>query len=180
MSNPITIWLVPAEPQRSELSRRIAQLAAEHATLPFTGHVTLFTTEAPPADSSRSWSDLVAEIAARHGAVTLTPTGTAHSSEFSKTVFYEFSTDSRLASLQGELSRSASPGGDFEFSPHMSLLYKEDLAPEVRAKLASTNPPPPPFRADTLAVVVPGPSGDWHDVAGWREIARYSLSLAST
>lgn len=179
MSQPITVWLVPAEPHRSELSQHIAQLSAEHEALPFVCHVTLFTTGAPPADASRNWSELVAEVASRHGPVTLTPTGTAHSAEFSKTLYYEFSIDPDLASLQADISQSAAPGSDFEFSPHMSLLYK-DLAPEVRAKLASSHPPPPPFRADTLAVVIPGASGDWEDIAGWREIARYPLSLAVT
>jgi 2'-5' RNA ligase len=178
MSNPVTVWLVPAEPARAELLRQIAALAAEHGTVPFPPHVTLFTTEAPVIDP-RSWDHLLAQIAARHSPLTLEPTGTSHSDEFSKTLFFQFRPSPQLTALQGDVSRSASPGAEYQFSPHMSLLYKE-LTAEVRASLAQRIPLPGPIPADTLVAVIPGESGDWHDVAGWREIASRRLSLATS
>ena len=58
----------------------------------------------------------------------------------------------------------------------MSLLYKQ-LTTEAKAKLASSIPPPAPFRADTLVVVEPGATNDWHDIAQWRELSRHRLAL---
>jgi hypothetical protein len=59
----------------------------------------------------------------------------------------------------------------------MSLLYKE-LPAEARTSLAVRIPPPGPIPADTLVAMVPGETGDWHDIAGWREITRQPLSGA--
>jgi 2'-5' RNA ligase len=123
MPTPVSIWLIPAEPERTELSRQIARLAAEQGSTPFPAHVTLFTTEPRRIDASRSWNELLREIAARHPPVTLTSTGTSHSADYFKTLFFEFRTDPELAALQADVGRSTSPAAEHRFSPHMSLLY---------------------------------------------------------
>lgn len=176
MPTPVSIWLIPAEPERTELSRLIARLAGEQASIPFPAHVTLFTTEARLINASRSWNELLRELAARHPSLMLAPTGTAHSADYFKTLFFEFRTDPELAALQADVSRSASPAAEHQFSPHMSLLYKQ-LPAEVRASLARSVPAPGPIHADTLVAMIPGDTGDWHDITGWREIAREQLEL---
>jgi 2'-5' RNA ligase len=175
MPTPVSIWLIPAEPERAELSRQIARLAAEQASTPFPAHVTLFTTEPRLIDASGSWNELLREIAARHPPLTLTPTGTSHSTDYFKTLFFEFRTDPELVALQADVRRRTSPAAEHQFSPHMSLLYKQ-LPAEVRASLALRTPRPGPLHADTLVAMIPGDTGDWHDIAGWREIARQELA----
>jgi 2'-5' RNA ligase len=175
MPTPVSIWLIPAEPERTELSRQIARLSAEHASTAFPAHVTLFTTEPRLIEASPSWNELLHEIAARHPPLTLTPTGTSHSADYFETLFFEFRIDPALAALQADVRRSTSPAAEHQFSPHMSLLYKE-LPAQVRASLALRNPPPGPIQADTLVAMIPGNTGDWHDITGWREIARQQLA----
>lgn len=133
---PVAFWLVPSEPWRSSLARRIATLAAAHRSPVFEPHVTIEVNRA--GSGGPSLQALLARVAASFEPMTFVTGATAHSEAYFKTLFVEFD-DPRPAELQRQLRAGLVGPADYLLRPHLSLLYRGGLAPELRESLAAAH-----------------------------------------
>jgi 2'-5' RNA ligase len=164
----IGYWLIPADEQKKHLASLIGDLARKYNAPVFAPHVTVFSS----ADSEEHARDLVERVAARHGAVELSVSGIAHSEKFTKTVFLEFNDDAAAQKLSDAVRESSHSARDYEFDPHLSLLYadlpqREKSAAAEGVRLAFDH-----VVFDSLAAIqFSQPIKSRADVEAWRTIA---------
>jgi hypothetical protein len=166
------IWLLPREPQRSQLRSTILRLAARHATLAFEPHVTVFAgrrTRSEGVDQR-----LADELA---GLPPIVLRGGRHdtSPEFFKTVFIAFERDPVLERIARNVGASLRKPQVYDLRPHLSLIYKTLREADRRTIVATLGPAPATLVCDEMVVASPGPTDDWRAVAGWRVEHRVRL-----
>jgi putative hydrolase of the HAD superfamily len=158
----LSIWLVPAEPERAALAQRIDELASRYDAPRFAPHITLFA-------GSTARPDWRAALTQAVHAVTALPvhvSGVGHSDQLFQTLFLRIATSAALTALQRRVAAACQEADDYTFEPHLSLLYKS-LPDAARSELAHELAPPATFTCDALSVATPSPDG-WGDVAGWQ------------
>jgi 2'-5' RNA ligase len=170
-----SLWLLPAEPDRSELRTRIRELAVAHASPPFEPHITLAAGDLPDADATVGAA--LARVAATWTPLRLACGPTDHGPERFKALFIRFA-DRRLWRLAGAVAGALSVEFDADaFDPHLSLLYRADLPVEDRRQLvAGQRREGQVFTFDTLAASRPAGADD--DVARWQLVAERRLGAA--
>src|SRR5512137_3044067 len=109
------IWLLPREPERSELRATILRLAARHATPAFEPHVTVFA-------GRRARSDAVGRVLAQElaGLPPLVLLGGRYDSspEFFKAVFVAFERDPLLERISRSVAARLSEPQAYDLRPH--------------------------------------------------------------
>jgi len=164
-----SVWLVPASPYLDLFRKRIQMFAEQFAAPVFEPHITLFVGESDSEQDLQRISALVADMALSTPPIELVGRASQHTDALFKTLFIEFEPDPRPRELWQRLRDASRIQIDYNFAPHLSLLYKANLAPAVRSVLAEQNNFSGqliPF--DQLAVVRPrSDDSDWSDVAGW-------------
>ncbi len=160
-----SVWLAPAEADRSDLSLHIDQLAIEHGTPSFEPHITLTSGQVNP--------DVVVgaieRVATAIAPLDIAAGRTAHGRDRFKAVFIEFD-DPRLERLAVELSTALGIPAPPPLRPHLSLMYAADLSPEFRARIAIARAfSGRRLRFDSLVASVPG--------AGIEDIARWQSTV---
>jgi putative hydrolase of the HAD superfamily len=158
----LSIWLVPAEPERAALGQRIDELACRYDAPRFAPHITLFAGTTARAD----WREALAQAVQGVAALPAQVVGVGHSDQLWKTVFLQVASSAALLALQRSVVAALHDPDDYAFDPHLSLIYK--LLPEAaRVELAREVAPPSTFLCNALSGVIPSPGG-WADVAGWQ------------
>lgn len=166
------IWLLPREPERSELRATISRLAECHATAAFEPHITVFAGRRVPADAV---DGLLADQLAGLPPLVLRGGRYGTSPEFFKTVFIAFEHDSVLERVSRNLGVRLCEPQAYELRPHLSLIYKTLAEADRRAIIATLGPAPAMLVCDELVVASPGPADDWRAVADWHIERRLRL-----
>lgn len=166
------IWLLPREPERSELRATIVRLAECHASVAFEPHVTVFAGRRAPADAV---DGLVADGLAGLQPLVLRGGRYGTSPEFFKTVFVAFESDPVLERISGSLGARLHEPQSYELRPHLSLIYQTLAEADRQAIVATLGPAPATLVCDELVVATPGPADDWRAVADWRIERRWRL-----
>jgi 2'-5' RNA ligase len=172
---PISVWLVPALPERETLRTVITELSGTFGAPAFDPHVTLYNADIPTENQADIMARL-AEIAAEFANFELKSGEVQHTENFFKTVFIQIEPDKTLEKLQKAIAKPLKAHGDYDFDPHLSLIYKE-MPDESKAALAQTVQTPPYFGVDEIWVVTPGDlAAGWFAITHWQVIERFKLS----
>ena len=162
MTRNYSLWLVPAKTDRSRLQATIDELAVQLEAPAFLPHITLASVEAD-VEAVRGACD---EVARERPPLRLVAGPTTHSDDWKRTLVIEFD-DRRIDGLAATLCELLGhPFDPSELHPHLSLLYKRDLAADRRAELASRYV----FEGDEWAfdkLVAMHAPGGIDDVASW-------------
>lgn len=166
------IWLLPAEPARSELAERIRELARQYDAPVFDPHITLYSGASEPFDAEAVLERVIAGLPA----LRVRTRGTAQTPQLFKTAFVQFERSPALNELAARAQSALPFKSDYTFDPHLSLIYKR-LPEAVRADIARGYEPPAEIACEAVCVVVPG-AGGWEDVASWQRLATRQLAGA--
>jgi 2'-5' RNA ligase len=170
----IAYWLIPAEPGRSIFQTLINDLARRHDAPVFEPHVTIFV----GANRPKAAQGVLSHVGRHCAAITLDALEIHHSSEFTKTLFVQFSPSAELERLKDAIRSAAQDSSHYDLNPHLSLLYKtvpttlrRELAKSTKLPFSEIN-----FNAIT-AVRCVSPTQTSADVAAWRVIGTTLLSI---
>ena len=169
----IAYWLLPAESPRSWFVATIAQLARKYDGPLFEPHVTLYSTD----ENDEAARTLLERIAALHAPIELSVGGIEHSERFTKTFFVQFA-NARDAQQLSDAFVAASPSQkNYEFNPHLSLLYAHLPAETKAAEARNIRAPFERALFDSIAAIrFPRPIESRADVELWRTIATAKLA----
>lgn len=166
-------WLIPAEPVQAHLVSIVRELAQKYHAPVFEPHLTLFSN----SETEEHTRDVLRRVAAAHSPVELSVSGIEHSEKFTKTLFVQFSRNEAAQRLSDSVrAASSDPEQEYEFNPHLSLIYA-DLATETKAAEARrVRLPCDRIRFDAIAAIdFPTPIKTAADVEAWRMIAKTKL-----
>lgn len=125
----ISYWLLPAEPDRTELKQLIARLAKHFDAPVFDPHVTVYTTHLSQAgDPERIIADAARGTAPFH----LAADRLRGTEEFTKTLFIDLKPAAAFSALAEKLRAASADPAPHELQPHLSLIYKHLTQPERR------------------------------------------------
>lgn len=163
----VAYWLVPAEPHRSAFAAIIRELAQRYEAPVFAPHVTLYSDDA----DEQSARALLDQLAKENRAIELAVRGIDYSDKFTKTLFVEFENTPEAQQLADAIRKHSSSSSDYEFSPHLSLLYAQ-LPNDTKAKEArAVRIPSQRIRFDAIsAIQFPRSINSRADVEAWRTI----------
>jgi len=169
----IAYWLIPAEPARRFFQSLIEDLARRYDAPVFEPHVTIHV----GADHVHGAEKALSKAAQQCQPINLEALGIDHSHEFIKTLFLQFTPNTKLQQLNAMICNAAEDSSHYELNPHLSLLYK-NIPTEIRSGLAdSINVPFSEVMFDALnAVGCVSPTQNRADVEAWRVLARKQLS----
>jgi 2'-5' RNA ligase superfamily len=169
----VAYWLLPAEPARTFLIATIASLASRFGAVPFQPHVTIYAA----TDSLDEPSAQLRRTVAGCAPFRLKVHSIDRSDEFTKTVFLQFEPHRRLSQLSACLRRASSIPNNYQFNPHLSLIYKT-MDRETKEKIArSLSVPFKEVLFDSAkAVISPAKIESGADVEAWRVVAEQKLT----
>ena len=166
-----SIWLLPAEPAATILSRLVAELAVTFATPPFPPHVTVQGGLQRPL---REVSRIAAELAAGTSFERLNVTGIEISDDYFRSFYLALTSGAAFTGLTERAAASCGTRAGLPPFPHLSLAYgpldparKETLRQNVAARLPAT------LSFDRLAVALAGSSVS---VPSWRTLETFALT----
>ncbi len=161
MSVRYSIWLMPAKNDQAYLQNVIQDLSLEYKAPVFLPHCTLYS----PTDMARSELEKILKYVA-NGASPLSVTANRLNitSNIWKTFFIELEKSNELSKLQQKLMCQMRSPKEYDFMPHISLIYKEmstERKKEIIEKLFLKNS----YKMDKISVVETG-----SDVMNWKNI----------
>lgn len=166
-------WLLPGEPTRSFFAATVAELAARFDAPVFEPHVTIYASRKGSEDSAEVLSSVLTDCKLFR----LSIRDIQCSDEFTKTVFVQFEPSAVLSRLSNALRQASTSHHEYQFNPHLSLIYKKMTRDE---KLAVTNSIRLPFTEvwfdSAKAVVCPAHIRSREDVEAWRVVATQRLT----
>ena len=169
----IGYWLVPAEPQKSQLIATITELAGQYDAPVFEPHVTLCSSDS----GEQSARVLLEEIARQHSPLELAVRGIGHSDKFTKTLFVEFEITLAAQQLSDAIWNASQLKNEHQFDPHLSLIYAYLLPQTKSAEAGGIHLPFARVMFDAIAAInFPQTIRSRRDVEAWRAIARARLS----
>jgi 2'-5' RNA ligase len=169
----IAYWLILAEPARSFFQDLINDLARRYDAPVFEPHMTIHV----GIDRFDIAQKVTAKAAACCGCIEVKMLKVSHSSEFTKTLFAQFALNAKLSRLN-EITRSAAQDlSDYQFKPHLSLLYKKMSVLQRRQLGHSIELPFPHVVFNSVkAVRCVSPTRSRADVEAWHVVAASLLS----
>jgi len=127
----IAFWLLPAAEMRAVLTSLVERLAKHFGAPSFEPHVTLQVAEV----DEQAALGAVRNVCASAGPIELAISGIEFSPQYTKTLYLQFR-QTPVAHGLSEAVREALPcTSDYQFNPHLSLLYK-DLPEEAKRATA--------------------------------------------
>src|SRR5439155_23110013 len=129
----IAYWLIPAEPERSFFESIVVDLARRYNAPAFEPHMTIHV----GSNGEDVAEEAIATAVNCCGNIQTKVLGTDHSGEFVKTLFVQFALSAKLRRLNEFIRHAAQDSSDYQFKPHLSLLYKKIPMP-VRRQLANS------------------------------------------
>jgi 2'-5' RNA ligase len=127
----IAFWLMPAAPASRFFAKLVGDLAARTDAPVFEPHVTLSAGKIKPAAALQ----VLPQTQQQYGPLDLEIDRIDSSEEFTKTLFVQFRPSPAASALSRAIANAVGAGNDYEFNPHLSLLYKE-MPPGEKAALA--------------------------------------------
>ena len=167
----IAFWLMPARAERDFFAALIRKLATRFDAPTFEPHVTLF---GGAVEKERALH--VLELCCAHPRIELEVDGIRFSDQYTKTLYVQFRASTEALALSDLIKGAAKIASDYQFNPHLSLLYKE-MPREQKAKLASeTALPFSRVTFDSLRVIsTPVPIKRREEVEAWRTLGNRRL-----
>ena len=123
------IWLIPAEPYYAALANKIQELSVAYEAPVFAPHVTLFCGKTK--NIAQTKSDLT-NLLTWQAPLVLTATVMDFTDEYYKTLFLQFEVDEVASGINAALKKRLDQDSSYQFSPHLSLLYKNLPTTEKR------------------------------------------------
>ena len=171
-----SIWLLPSDDGLLYLNEVVQTLAAKYSTPVFLPHLTVASpvqSELPAITSileaySQQYNSFSLDVVAidtsprRFESVVLLMKRTAILDSFRTNVWVGNSTNKDDLCV-------------IPFRPHVSLVYGE-LSADIRKEIVESLEVKGPFCFSQLALMSPGPNGDWNDVLHWQVLAQFRLS----
>ena len=164
-TSPISFWLVPAEPNRLELTTLINSLADKNSAPRFMPHVTLLVTQLAKDESPQQIMESATKAIAP---LDLDLLGLEHGPNRFKSLFIRLNSKP-VEPLFKALRNSCRHPGSYQLDVHLSLLYLQVPITKRIALLADLHIPEGPFHFDTVIAVTPGHNQICFDeVEQWR------------
>lgn len=171
MTSEFSIWLLPEPEAHARLTRRIADIAAEHAAPAFEPHVTIQGDIALPRERIHEGAAAMARaIAPQRWKVEAVSAG----DHFFRCLYLRFDTQPAFGRLQKETQALTGTAVGLSPFPHLSLLYRAPgddlaaLAQELGSALAGAE-----LVFDRLALCR---SSKDVPIADWRCLAHFPLA----
>ena len=157
----ISIWLIPAPEDAQYIQVIIDNLSTNYQAPVFSPHCTLYS----PIDLPKAELKKILERSAKNmKPFYVKKTMISYTEDIWKTIFIELLRSSELEQLQQTVIRQFHVEHPYEFSPHISLLYKEipdNKKENIIRNLQLKNS----FKMDKIAAVRTGPNVDnWETV----------------
>jgi len=161
-----SIWLTPADDDQAYLQNMIRNLSSEHKAPVFSPHCTLYS----PADLAKSeLEEILEHVAEGILPLTVTVDKLNFTSNIWKTVFIELEKSQELAWLQQKLVRRIPAPKQYDFAPHISLIYSA-MPTEKKKGIIKKLPLRNSYKMDKISAVETG-----LDVVNWKNIAEVKL-----
>lgn len=126
METDISIWLIPKLTQRQELQNIIDELAKKYGAYPFIPHITVYYLGTSMAlDQAIKILD---EETVDIGSFNITAETMKYSDVFTKTLYIQYQIDPPLRNYYEKLRTRFKSAYDYQLNPHLSLIYKNNLA----------------------------------------------------
>ncbi|MGI8435476.1 MAG: hypothetical protein ACR2NX_01005 [Chthoniobacterales bacterium] len=166
MERAVAYWLLPAEPARGLLGRKIARLAEQFEAVAFEPHATVFVSRA----GTRAPQEVLREMTPFE--ITLSVIGLAQSERFTQTLFVCLQGSDELQNFADTIARTCGEPPQPISDPHVSLLYAA-LDERTRRHLAdATMLSLGQIVFDSIcAIEVELPVQTVEDVRRWRRVA---------
>ena len=157
----ISIWLIPAREDAQYIQAIINNLSTNYQAPVFSPHCTLYSLIDLPKEELKK---ILERSAKNMKNFYVKKTMISHTGYIWKTIFIELLRSSELEQLQQTVIRQFHVEQPYEFSPHISLLYKEipdNKKENIIRNLQLKNS----FKMDKIAAVRTGPNVDnWEKV----------------
>ena len=173
MEQEVSIWLVPAEGDRTQLSQSIQRLAAQYDAVTFEPHLTLAGHVTLKRDQLQT---SLGQLVQSTPPLQLKTKGIDHSAVFFRTVFIQTDLAPQLLRLRQQVYACWPPRPTQPYHPHISLIYQE-LDAQTRAEIAASLAVQDRYLFDRIAVVYPDNAAhSWRDVPSWKTLGQWPLS----
>lgn len=116
-----SIWLVPSNPCFLLLHQQIQKLSSTYDAPLFLPHMTIFTGKTENIDMTKK---LLSSVITEFSHLEAKVEGIESSEAFYKTLFIKLTNNKILSGMHARLS-SLDTNSNYEFHPHMSLMYKK-------------------------------------------------------
>jgi len=157
----ISIWLIPAPEDAQYIQVIIDKLSTNYQAPVFSPHCTLYSPIDLPIEELKK---ILERSAKNMESFYVKKTTISYTEDIWKTIFIELLRSSELEQLQQTVIRQFHLEHPYEFSPHISLLYKEipdNKKENIIRNLQLKNS----FKMDKIAAVRTGPNVDnWETV----------------
>lgn len=173
MKNKVSFWLIPSEEGREFFQEIIDTLSQEYDAPAFTPHVTIYSGEYTPDEST---AELIEKATQEVQGFSLKVDKLLYTEEFTKTLFVQFHPAAILSRISETLGRRAKKPSDFELNPHLSLIYQH-LSEEIKKNLMTSIslPRSEVFFNEVRAISTPEKVQGREDVESWKVICNRKL-----
>ena len=173
----LAFWLMPAADAKATFASLVDELARRFEAPPFEPHVTLRGAELEQQHAI----DVLETIAGSSAPLELQISGLAFSEKFTKTLYVQFASSRDASAMSDAIAQAVQSGGDYNFDPHLSLLYKTMPEAQKQELLREIKLPLDQVRFDNVKVVsVPASIEGPEDVHAWRTVAERRLQRELT
>ena len=157
----ISIWLIPAREDAQYIQVIIDNLSINYQAPVFSPHCTLYS----PIDLRKAELKKILERSAKNmKSFYVKNIMISHTEDLWKTIFIELLRSSELEQLQQEVISQFQVEQPYNFSPHISLLYKE-IPDKIKEDIIRNLQVKNSFKMDKIAAVRTGPNVDnWETV----------------
>lgn len=161
-----SVWAVPQEPDRQELSALIQRIGKAHGGSIFLPHMTLYACHGMSQESVAEAIESMKKSVTNVKPFELSVRGVGQSEEFFKCAYLELQMSDTLQTLFRRLDQHLSRFCQYTLKPHLSLLYKDAVRGERQRVIASVKAPRQiPF--NEIGYVIHDPQTH-RDVSAWR------------
>ena len=157
----ISIWLIPSREDAQYIKVIIDNLSINYQAPVFSPHCTLYS----PIDLPKAELKKILERSAKNmKSFYVKNIMISHTEDLWKTIFIELLRSSELEQLQQEVISQFQVEQPYNFSPHISLLYKE-IPDKIKEDIIRNLQVKNSFKMDKIAAVRTGPNVDnWETV----------------
>lgn len=168
----VSIWLVPQKDQEIQLQNTINYLSKRYHAFSFVPHITAYRLD--NVRSLDSIINLTGEIAQQSRAVSLDLENIFYSNIFTKTLYAQYKISPALQKLYNKFKEELYKTSPHEINPHLSLIYKNNMADKDKIKEMQDITVPEKLILDRLMVVTRnGSIKSEKDVLDWKVVREF-------
>jgi len=168
MNPDVSIWLIPEKSQELMLQKTIDDLAQKYQACSFIPHITIYYLGT--ALSLNEVIKIVQEETAGVQPFSINFDAIKYSDIFTKTLYIQYKIDLPLKNFYEKLKNKMVKYFDYKLSPHLSLIYKNQLAGAEKQKLIAHLNYPEVLTIDRLLIITKNGSviKKEKDVLSWK------------